>query len=103
MATPTLYPRDKFKGFKYPKLEPRDHYLEFVESARGASGKKPSANFEDYSGPLTETVLLGCLATLIPGEKLDWDAKALKITNNEAANAHVGRDYRTGWKPEQLG
>lgn len=102
MATPTLYPKDKFKGFKYPKLEARDHYLEFVEAARGASGKKPSANFEDYSGPLTETVLLGCLATFLPGEELKWDAKALKVTNNDKANVHVTREYRTGWKPEHL-
>jgi predicted dehydrogenase len=103
MATPTLFPKDKFQGFKYPKLEPRDHYMEYVESARGASGKKPSACFDEYSGPLTETVLLGCLATLFPGEKLDWDAKALKVTNNEKANAQVGREYRAGWKPKALG
>ena len=103
MATPTLYPKDKFEGFKYPKLEPRDHYMEFVESARGASGKKPSANFEDYSGPLTETVLLGCLATLFPKEKLSWDVAKLKITNNAKANAQVGREYRAGWKPKALG
>ncbi len=62
MSTPTLYPAQKYQGFKYPKLEPRDHYMEYVDAARGASGKKPSANFDDYSGPLTETVLLGCLA-----------------------------------------
>ena len=102
MSTPTLYPKEKFEGLKYPKLEPRDHYLEYVESARGASGKKPSANFEDYSGPLTETVLLGCLATLFPGEKLDWDTEKLKVTNNVKADLQVGRDYRDGWKPKAI-
>jgi predicted dehydrogenase len=102
MSTPTLYPGQKYEGFKYPKLEPRDHYMEYVDAARGASGKKPSANFDDYSGPLTETVLLGCLATLFPGEKLDWDAEKLKVTNNVKAGLQVGRDYRDGWKPKAL-
>lgn len=102
MGTPTLFSKDKFAGFKYPKLKPRDHYLEFVESARGASGQKPSANF-DYAGPLTETVLLGCLATLFPGEELKWDTDHLKVTNSEKANAEVGRDYREGWAPKGMG
>ena len=100
MSTPGLYPKNKFEGYKYPKLQPRDHYMEYVESARGASGQKPSANFEDYSGPLTETVLLGCLATLFPGERLQWDARALQVTNNVRANVQVGREYREGWKPK---
>jgi predicted dehydrogenase len=102
MSTPTLYPAQKYQGFKYPKLEPRDHYMEYVDAARGASGKKPSANFDDYSGPLTETVLLGCLATLFPGEKLDWDTEKLKVTNNVKADLQVGRDYRDGWKPKAI-
>ncbi len=102
MQTPRLFPAGKFEGYKYPKLEPRDHYLEYVESARGASGEKPSANFEDYSGPLTETVLLGCLATLFPGETLEWDAAKLAVTNHEDANAQVGREYREGWEPVGL-
>ena len=102
MSTPTLYPAQKYQGFKYPKLEPRDHYMEYVDAARGASGEKPSANFDDYSGPLTETVLLGCLATLFPGEKLDWDTEKLKVTNNVKADIQVGRDYRNGWKPKAI-
>ncbi|HAA88041.1 MAG TPA: oxidoreductase [Verrucomicrobiales bacterium] len=102
MSTPTLYPAQKYQGFKYPKLDPRDHYMEYVDAARGASGKKPSANFDDYSGPLTETVLLGCLATLFPGEKLDWDTEKLKVTNNVKADIQVGRDYRNGWKPKAI-
>ena len=59
-GTPQLFRGEKFKGFAYPKLEPRDHYREFVDSILGGKNK-PSANF-DYSGPLTESVLLGCLS-----------------------------------------
>ena len=39
--------------------------LQFVEACRGNG--KTSAPF-DYSGPLTESVLLGCLATRFPGD-----------------------------------
>jgi len=94
--TPLLYPREKFAGFKYPKLEPRDHWKDFINCCLKGE-KKPSANF-DYAGPLTEAVLLGCLASPFPGETLQWDAPALNIPNHEAANALVRRQYRKGWE-----
>lgn len=96
--TPMLYPREKFTGFKYPKLEPRDHWKDFIDCClKGDKNHKPSANF-DYAGPLTEAVLLGCLASVFPNQDLHWDAPALKITNSEAANALVHRKYRKGWE-----
>jgi predicted dehydrogenase len=94
VTTPTLHPREKFTGFKYPKLEPRNHYLEYVECCLNG-GEKPSANF-DYAGPLTEAVLLGCLASVFPGQDIPWDAPGLNIPGNEAANALVKPQYRPG-------
>jgi len=95
-STPMLYPRDKFTGFKYPKLEPRNHWFDFIDCCL-KGGKKPTANF-DYAGPLTEAVLLGCLASVFPNESLTWDSPGLKIPNSEAANALVKRTYRSGWE-----
>jgi hypothetical protein len=89
-------PRDKFTGYKYPKLEPRPLGRLHRLLPQRAS-KKPSANF-DYAGPLTEAVLLGCLASAFPNENLIWDAPALKIPNNAAADKMVRRDYRKGWE-----
>ena len=40
----------------------------------------------DYAGPLSEIIVLGDVAMMHPGRKLLWDAKNLKITNDEAAN-----------------
>ena len=54
-----------------PKQTNGDHYREFVEAVRGNG--KTSAPFA-YSGPLTESVLLGCLATRFPKTTLEWDA-----------------------------
>ena len=46
-----------------PEVKGDNHYLQFVEAVRGNG--KTSAPFS-YSGPLTEMVLLGCLATRFP-------------------------------------
>jgi hypothetical protein len=56
------------------------------------------SNF-DYSGPMTETVLLGNVA-LRAGQKIDWDSKNLKVTNLPEANRFVRKSYRKGWDVE---
>ena len=96
-SRPLLYPLDKFKGHPYPKLEPRDHWLDFVDCILDGK-RKPSANF-DYAGPLTESVLLGCLASVFPDKELTWDAANLTFPNNPEANALIGRSsYRKGFE-----
>jgi predicted dehydrogenase len=99
IAAPVLLPADKFKDYKMPRPEADNHYLQFVEACRGNG--QTSAPFS-YSGPLTETVLLGCLATRFPKKTLDWDAANLKMTNEEEANRFVRRRYRKGWEVEGL-
>ena len=96
---PVLLPADKFKDVKLPNPGGNDHYLQFVEACRGNG--KTSAPF-DYAGPLTESVLLGCLATRFPKTTLEWDPIALKVTNVSEANAFVRRRYRKGWEVEGL-
>jgi hypothetical protein len=89
---------DKEKSLKDTKLvsaSGNDHYLQFVEACRGNG--KTSAAF-DYSGPLTESVLLGCLATRFPEVKLEWDHAKLNVTNCREANAHIRRPYRKAWE-----
>ncbi|AWM39310.1 putative oxidoreductase [Gemmata obscuriglobus] len=90
---------EKFKDFKLPDVKSDDHYLQYVEAVRGNG--QTSAPFS-YSGPLTEMVLLGCLATRFPKTDLKWDTKALKVTNNDKANAFVKREYRKGFEVEGL-
>lgn len=90
---------DKFKDFKMPDVGSDNHYLQYVEAVRGNG--KTSAPFS-YSGPLTEMVLLGCLATRFPKTDLKWDTKALKFTNNDDANKFVKREYRKGHEVEGL-
>ncbi len=99
IAAPQLFPADKFGGYKVTKVPGTNHYAEFVEACRGnGATSTPFA----YSGPLTESVLLGCLATRFPQSELAWDAANLKVTNVPDANRFVRRTYRKGWEVEGL-
>ena len=70
------------------------HYEEWYQACK--SGKLPAASF-DYSGPMTETVLLGVLSLRAPGRRLLWDSKELKVTNLSDVNQFVHTEYRKGW------
>ena len=94
-----LLPEDKYQGYEMPKLESVNHWHSFVEAVRGNG--KTSANF-DYAGPLTETILLGGIASRFPQTTLEWDAKALAFKNVKEANQFVKRTYRKGWEVKGL-
>jgi len=86
---------EKFKNYKIESVAGTNHWHQFVDAVRGEG--KTSANF-DYAGPLTESVLLGSVASRFPQQELKWDVAALKFTNVEAANQYVRRTYRAGWE-----
>ena len=60
-------------------------------------GKTTTSTAFDYSGLLTETVLLGTVSTLYRNTTLEWDGAALKFKNHPEANSRVRRTYRQGW------
>ncbi|MCK6500482.1 MAG: Gfo/Idh/MocA family oxidoreductase, partial [Nitrospira sp.] len=93
IALPALLPESKFADFKPPAIEGADHWKQFIDAVRGNG--KTSAGF-DYSGPLTETVLLGSVASRFPKTTLEWNAAKLKFTNVKEANQYVRRRYRKG-------
>lgn len=68
-----------------------DHWGQFVDAVK--DGGKASTDFS-YAGPLSETVLLGSVATRFPDKTLAWDAPALKFTDSPEATALVQRTYR---------
>ncbi len=77
-----------------PVVEGVDHWHQFIDAVRGEA--KTSTPFS-YSGPLTESILLGGVATRFPNATLDWDAKRLQFTNMPDANPWIRRSYREGW------
>jgi hypothetical protein len=82
-----------------PKPGAEDHYRQFVEACRGNG--TTSTPFS-YSGPLTESVLLGCLSTRFPQRTLQWNADQLRFPNAPNADAFVRKAYRKGWGVEGL-
>ncbi|MDB4629075.1 Gfo/Idh/MocA family oxidoreductase [Akkermansiaceae bacterium] len=94
---PTLIPLSRMENFKRPaETIPRikgGHEQNWIDACKG--GSPACANF-DYSGPLTEVVLLGNLALRTEGPLL-WDGPNMRVTNNESANQFIQREYRKGW------
>jgi len=97
-SRPLLYPDAKFKDFKFPDVPGADHWEQFLKACQGNG--KTTANF-GYAGPLTETVLLGGVASRFPQTTLKWDATKLKFEENEA-NHFIRRKYRKGWSVKGL-
>ncbi len=92
-----IIPESKMKTYgKPPQRLPRSvgHYKEWVDACRG--GPPAGANFVDHAGLLTEVCMLGNVA-LRAGKKLAWDGPNLRVTNDEAANGFLQREYRSGW------
>ena len=78
-----------------------NHYHEWIDACHGTG--KTSTPIDTYSGPLTETVLLGNVALHFPGVRLEWDSKAFEFKNLPIANKYLKRNYRDGWSVEGLG
>jgi len=69
---------------------------EWFAAIRANKPEIAMSNFS-YAGPLTETVVLGCVA-LRTDKKLEWDGPNMKITNDEKMNRYLKREYRKGWE-----
>lgn len=95
------------------------HHRKWIDACKAGFNSKEhlalTSSF-DYSGPLTETILMGNIAIrsyLLRNElptqgrrpsydyygrkKLLWDGNNMRITNLQEANKFVGRTYRNGW------
>ena len=91
-----LHPQEKFANYRRPPRtipESIGHAEEWLAACK--TGSPTGTNF-GYSGPLTETVLLGTVAYRA-GQKLEWDAENMKVTNCPEANRFIRREYREGW------
>jgi len=89
----------KFASFVAPeKTMERSpgHYQEWIDAIHAGDPSKAKSNF-DVAVPLTETLLLGAIASLQgPGTELNWDPAAM-TTGNAGADALVNHQYREGW------
>ena len=91
-----LWPESQFADFQGPEPSIPDsvgHHQEWIDACKTGS---PTTCHFDYSGAVTETVLLGNIAYRM-GRKLEWDAANMKFPNHPKAEAFLQREYREGW------
>ncbi len=97
-TTYQLLPARKYKDYVGPREKAprsRGHEREWAHAVRG--GPAAWSNF-DYSGPLNEMLQLANVANRVPGEDLEYDPLACRVTNSAKADALLRRDYRDGWR-----
>jgi predicted dehydrogenase len=119
-AKPRLLPLSLNEQIKVEETIPRvpeGHYLQWVNACMAGYGNAKTSSSFDYAGPFTESLLIGNLAlkayfevdpsaetksfwggSQYQGRKrLRWDAENMKITNFDAANKFVKRNYSEGY------
>jgi predicted dehydrogenase len=92
-----LLPEKSFEGFTPPPPTIPDsigHHKEWIEACK--TDGPTTCNF-DYSGALTEAVLLGNVAFRV-GHKIEWDAENLRVKNSKDADKFLRPHYRKEWK-----
>jgi len=99
---PRLIPEEKMKSFKRPqKTIPRSPGIheEWIAACKKGDPEAATTNFS-YSGPLTETMLLGNLAVRMRDKNMvfEWDGEKGQITNCPEANDLLHFEYRKGWE-----
>jgi hypothetical protein len=96
-----LIPETKMLEFTRPPKTLRrvteGHEGDWIRACKeGPNGVPPCSPFE-YGGALTEMVLLGVLAIRLKDQRLQWDSRNLRFTNNDKANEMLRVPYRDGW------
>ena len=61
------------------------------------NGTKSRGSFEGVA-PLAEATALQGIAFRFAGQRLDWDASTMSVTNVPGANELTRREYRPGWE-----
>jgi predicted dehydrogenase len=120
-ANPKLLPTKRTNEVKVKQTIARvpggaeGHYAQWVEACIAGPGKKEVSSPFEIAGPLTEALLMANLAIRgfdirtakadgkgfdYPGRyiKLLWDNDNMKVTNLDAVNKYIKRDYPDGFK-----
>jgi hypothetical protein len=91
-----LLPANKFEGVKATgKMFPKTgtFHQEWIDACKG--GTPATCNF-DYSGPLTETILLANVAYRLQ-TGFNWNAEKMEA-DNPAVAQYLKEPYRKGWE-----
>jgi predicted dehydrogenase len=92
-----LLPEDKFADYKAPGKSIPDSPGFHKEWITACKGGEPATCHFGYSGPMSETVLLGNAAFRVGGG-FDWHALDLKAQGNPRAETFLHSYVRKGWE-----
>lgn len=95
-GSPRIIPERKMKEYDLPSKtirRSRGHHRDWLDACKG--GTPASSNF-DYSGPMTEVILLGNVA-IRTGKKLVWNGKEMKALNCPQADQYIRPEFHNGW------
>ena len=95
-GSPRIIPENKMKAYKRPAktiARSKGHHQDWINACKG--GNQPHGGF-DYSGPMTEVILLGNVA-LRTKQKLAWNAKEMKALNANNADQYIKPKFHNGW------
>ena len=98
----SLLPRAKQVGHPRPPEVLQRSPGHFEDWMRALKGGQPACSNFTISGPYAEWMLLGAISWRFPNEKLLWDGKNLRFTNNDKANKFVKPNFRKGWELEDI-
>jgi len=87
--------KDAYSGNK--ELPPRDPGRRSDTWAKAIKENRNSNGSFLYAGPVTEAINLGAVA-LRAKKEVKYDSASMKITNDDAANKYLTREYRNGWE-----
>lgn len=97
-----LIPESKMQNFKKPPQVLKRSPGHFQDWIRACKGGDPACSNFSIAGPYAEWMLLGAISWRFPNEKLMWDGKNLRFTNNEKANEFVKPRFRKGWELKDI-
>lgn len=92
-----LLPVAKMEDYQWPSqtlTRSPGHYRDWIRACK--FGDQACSNF-NVAAPFVEWMLLGVVALRVEG-KIEYDPKAMKITNNPAANEYLRPKFRKGWQ-----
>jgi len=95
---PEIIPSRLMKAYEGEKeLPERERGPRSNTWAAAIKEDKESPGSFKYAGTVTEAINLATVA-LRAGKRVEYDSENMKITNDEAANAFLTREYRKGWE-----
>jgi len=97
-----LLPNSKMQGYRRPTPVLKRSPGHFEDWIRACKGGEPACSNFSIAGPYTEWMLLGAISWRFPNEKLLWDGKNLRFTNNEKANECIKPRFRKGWELKDI-